>query len=89
MEQSEKATLEMTQSQSYIGEKFGRWVVLGGAPERPGNHKQRVLVRCTCGTERAVEQQTPRERMVLAYATSTAASQRRDKSGLGKKKGDK
>lgn len=34
-----------------VGQRFGRWTVLG---ERPSNDGRGVLVRCNCGTERVL-----------------------------------
>lgn len=36
-----------------IGDRRGRWIVVGTPPSTPGN-KRRLLLRCDCGTERLV-----------------------------------
>src|SRR5207249_3764936 len=40
---------------TYIGQRFGRWTVLGEAPKLAGSGHRRVWVKCDCGTKRTVE----------------------------------
>jgi len=44
----------MTQDNTSIGERFGRWVIVDSAPSHVRFRYRQYLCRCDCGTERVV-----------------------------------